>query len=77
MSLFIIKMPALYSKQFIAYVAYPFIPQIETTAFVRFIDDDASSEAEEKLGCFEMKIKLVDDPNAPTDTRVDNQEEDE
>lgn len=53
-------------------------PNIETTAFVRFIDDDAKSEAEEKLGCFSMKIRLIDDPNASTEpANVDNQEDDE
>lgn len=55
-----------------------FFFQIETTAFVRFIDDDAKSEAEEKMGCFQMKIKLLEDPNASSTIRVDdNQEEDE
>lgn len=51
--------------------------QIETTAFFRFIDHDAKSEAEEKLGCFAMKIKLVDDPNAKTNAEEDNLEDDE
>ncbi|OQR78448.1 epididymal secretory protein E1-like [Tropilaelaps mercedesae] len=72
--------PQTAGQEYTATITLPILsvfPKIETTAFVRFIDDDAKSEAEEKLGCFHMQIKLIDDPEAPKVERVDNQEDDE
>lgn len=46
-------------------------------AFVRLIDDNARSEAEEKLGCFNIMIELIDNPDAPVAKRPDDDEDDE
>lgn len=46
-------------------------------AFVRLIDDDARSEAEEKLGCFKIMVELIDNPNAPVTQRPADDDEEE